>query len=467
MTRIRFACLVLAIAGLPAMAREAPPAAGEPRDFELAGSDRIALGNGLEITFIDYGTVPMVTVIAVVGTGNIDDGEKTWIADVTTEMLKEGTTTRSAPELARLAADLGGQLFVGAGAEQTSVGLSVLSENAAAAAELVADVLRNPAFPASELPRIVADLQRSVSVARTSPDSIAAEALAGLVYGDHPFGRLLPAEEQLATYTLEDVRRFYAGNFGARRTHVYVAGRYDRPMLEASLREALGDWTAGPPRTDDPPQASKAFRVRLIDRPGAPQSSIRIAVEAPAPGDDDYLPFTIMNTLLGGAFSSRNTAVLREEKGYAYSPNSSITARRHAALWEMEADVTTTHTADALATMLGEIERMKTEPPTDEELGAIKNYRAGLFVISNSSPNGLLGQLAFMDLHELPEVFLTRWVENVYALTPEQLSQAARDWLDVGRATLVIVGDLGQVGESVRALPELADATFVEGPDAG
>ena len=115
--------ILLAIAAAPATAREAPPPPGEPRDFELAGSDRIALDNGLEITFIDYGTVPMVTVIAVVGTGNIDDGEKTWIADVTTEMLKEGTTTRSAPELARLAADLGGQLFVGAGAEQTSVGL--------------------------------------------------------------------------------------------------------------------------------------------------------------------------------------------------------------------------------------------------------------------------------------------------------------------------------------------------------
>ena len=245
------------------------------------------------------------------------------------------------------------------------------------------------------------------------------------------------------------------------------AGRDARPSREASLREALGDWTAGSPRTDDPPQASKAFRVRLIDRPGAPQSSIRIAVEAPVPGDDDYMPFTIMNTLLGGAFSSRNTAVLREEKGYAYSPNSSITAHRRAALWEMEADVTTIHTADALATMIGEIERMKTEPPSEEELTAIKNYRAGLFVLSNSSPNGLLGQLAFLDLHGLPEEFLTRWVENVYALTPEQLSQAARDWLDVGHATLVIVGDLEQVGESVRSLPELAGATFVEGPDAG
>jgi len=454
--------LALALAAVPAPAREAPPAPGEPRDFELAGSDTVSLDNGLRITFIDYGTVPMVTIIGVVRTGNIDDGEQTWLADVTTEMLKEGTTTRSAPELARLAADLGGQLFASAGAEQTSVGLSVLSENASRAAELVADLLRNPAFPGSELPRIVADLQRSVSVARTSPDSIAAEALAELVYGGHPFGRLLPTEAQLASYTMDDVRRFYAANFGARRTHVFVAGRYDRPALEAALRQAFGRWTAGPAPTDDPPSASKAFRVRLIDRPDAPQSSVRIALEAPGPGAEGYFPFTIMNTLLGGAFSSRNTAVLREEKGYAYSPNSSLTARRGAALWEMEADVTTEHTADAIATMIGEIERMKTDPPTGEELTAIKNYRAGLFVISNSSPNGLLGQLAFMDLHGLPEEFLTRWVENVYALTPEEISQSARDWLDLSKATIVIVGDLGKIGESVRSMPELRGAEFLD-----
>lgn len=462
---IRF--LAVAFAGLLAVqaatARETPPPPGEPRDFELAGSETIALDNGLEVTFIDYGTVPMVTVIAVVRTGNIDDGEDTWLADVTTELLKQGTTTRSAAELARLSASLGGQLSVGAGAEQTSVGLSVLSENAALAAELVADVLRNPAFPEAELPRVIADLERGVSVARTSPDSIAAEALARLVYDGHPFGRLLPQPGQLAGYSIEDVRRFYAENFGARRTHVYVAGRYDRTALEEALRKSFAAWQGGPPATDDPPAASGKFEVRLIDRPGAPQSSIRIALEAPDPSADGYLPFTIMNTLLGGAFSSRNTAVLREEKGYAYSPNSSITARRRAALWQMQADVTTEHTADAIATMFAEIERMKTDPPTPEELTAIKNYRAGLFVIGNSSPNGLLGQLAFLDLHGLPEEYLTGWVASVYALTPEQIAGAARRWLELTRAKIVIVGDMKEVRDAVRALPGVQGADFGDG----
>jgi len=452
--------LVALIAFQAAGATETPPPPGPPRDFTLAGSETIALDNGLRVTFIDYGTVPMVTIIAVVGTGNIDDGDSTWLADVTAEMLKEGTPSVSAADIARVSAEMGGSLFVSAGAEQTSVGISVLSENAAGGARLVADVLRHPSFPERELPRILADLQRSVSVARSSPDSIAGEALAELVYGEHPFGRVLPTEDQLGSYTIEDVRRFYAGNFGARRTHVYVAGRYDRLALEEALRGALEGWTPGPAATDNPPVASSAFQVRLIDRPGAPQSSLRIAIEAPDPTVEGYLSFTIMNTLLGGAFSSRNTANLREEKGYAYSPNSSITAWRRAALWEMEADVTTEHTAEALAEMLGEIGRMKTDPPSVEELRAIQNYRAGLFVIGNSSPNGLLGQLAFVDLHGLPEAYLTNWVASVHALTPAQISASARRWLDTSKATIVVVGDLATIGDAIRAMPELEGAVF-------
>lgn len=226
----RFMGLALTLLTFAAIAedRELPPAPGQPRDFTLPARETVRLANGLLLTFIDYGTVPKVTVFAVVRTGNIDEGESTWLADVAVEMLKEGTATRSAADIARSAAGMGGALNVGAGAEQTSVGISVLSEHAAAAADLVADVLRNPRFPESELPRVLANFERSLSVARSEPDSIAGEALAKLVYGDHPFGRVLPEPGQLASYDIAAVRGFYERNFGAARTHVYVAGRYDQ-----------------------------------------------------------------------------------------------------------------------------------------------------------------------------------------------------------------------------------------------
>ncbi len=456
----RFIGLALTLLTFVAAAQdhEIPPAPGQPRDFTLPARETVQLANGLSLTFIDYGTVPLVTVFAVVRTGNIDEGESTWLADVAVEMFKEGTTTRSAADIARTAAGMGGSLSVGAGAEQTSVGISVLSEHAATAADLVADVLRNPRFPESELPRVLANFERSLSVARSEPDSMAGEALARLVYGNHPFGHVLPAPGQLEGYDIAAVRGFYERNFGARRTHVYVAGRYDRAVLEAALRQAFGDWREGAAPSDLPPKVRDMLQLQLIDRPGAPQSSLRMAVAVPDPAAALYFPTTLSNSLLGGTMSSRITTNLREDKGYSYSPDSSISAHRGNALWVMSAEITAEHTAEALTEIFREIERLQHEPPTVEELDAIKRYRAGKFVIGNSSPNGVLGQLAFMDLHGLPPEFLTHWVANMYAVTPQQVSDIARRYILPTRMTIVVVGDLKKISESVHALPQLQGA---------
>ncbi len=458
MTRLILVALALALSSVPAGAQQPPPPHGTPRDFVLPQKETLQLDNGLAITFIDYGAVPKVTILAALRTGNIDEGRSTWLADVAAEMLKEGTTSRGASEIARAAASMGGGLAVSAGAEQTTVAISVLSEHAPEAARLLAEVLRHPRLPASELPRIIANFERSLSVAQAEPDAIAGAALAGLVYGDHPFGRAWPQPGQLAGYSIEDVRGFYAGNFGARRTHVYVAGRFDRGALEQALRTAFGDWPAGPQPSELPPTAANELQLRFIARPGAPQSSLRLALPAPGPADAEWFPFSVMNSLLGGTFMSRITSNIREDKGYTYSPRSVIGVRRGSALWTQQADVTTEHTAAALVEIYHEIERLRREPPPDDELDRIKNYSAGLFVIRNSSPDGVLGQLAFMDLHGLPADYLSQWVANVYRVTAGQVSAAARRWIEPRRMTVVVVGDLPKVEASVGALPELASA---------
>jgi predicted Zn-dependent peptidase len=454
------AALLAALLALPAPAeeREPPPPPGTPHEFRLPSRETVRLDNGLAITYIDYGTVPKVTLVVSVRTGNIDEGRDTWLADVTVEMLKEGTTTRSAADIARAAAGMGGALGIGAGAEQTTASLSVLSEHAPAAAALLGDVLRNPRFPESELPRVLANFERDLAVARSDPQTLADEALAKLVFGEHPFGRVLPQEGQLAGYDIARLRGFYDRNFGARRTHVYVAGRYDRPALEEALRSAFGDWRAGEAPTDLPAKPSEVLQLALVDSPGAPQSSVRIAVPVPDPPHPLYFQTSLMNSLLGGTFGSRITTNLRENKGYSYSPDSSIRPRRGGALWVLSAEVTSEHTAAALTEIFSEIERLQREVPTAAELEPVKNYRAGVFVISNSSPAGVLGQLAFMDLHGLPDDFLSHWVANIRAVTPAQVSEMAREFIRAERMSVVVAGDVARVGGSVKALPQFAGA---------
>ena len=459
----RFSLLVAGLIAFGAVAaeREQPPEPGTPHEFRLPAKETIRLDNGLAMTFIDYGSVPKVTLLAVVRTGNIDEGEDTWLPDVTVEMLKEGTTTRSAYEIARDAAGMGGALGLSVGAEQTTAGLTVLSDHAVAAVALLADVLRNPKFPEAELPRVRANFERSLAVARADPLSLADEALARLVFGDdHPFGRILPREGQLAGYDIAKIRDFYERNVGARRTHVYVAGRYDRGALEAALRGAFGDWRGGPAPSERPAKPSATYQLELVDSPGAPQSSVRMAVPVPEPSSDLYFETTLMNSLLGGTFGSRITSNIREDKGYSYSPDSSINARRGGALWIMSAEITAEHTAAAITEIFKEIDRLQREAPIEAELDPVKNYRSGVFVISNSSPNGVLGQLAFMNLHGLPDDFLTNWVKNIRAVTPAQVSEMARQFIRTERMTVVVAGDLAKIGDSVRALPQFAGAAM-------
>ncbi len=458
MRRLAVLAATLLAAGAVAQEREAPPAPGTPHEFRLPAKETLRLDNGLSATFIDYGSVPKVTLLAVVRTGNIDEGEDTWLPDVAVEMMKEGTATRSAFDIAREAAGMGGALGLNVGAEQTTAGLSVLSDHAVGAVRLLADVLQNPRFPESELPRVLANFERSLAVARADPQTLADEALAKLVYGDHPFGRLLPREGQLAGYDIAKLRGFYERNFGARRTHVYVAGRYDREAVEAALRGAFGGWREGPAATDLPARPADGPQLALVDSPGAPQSSVRMAVQVPDPAHALYFQTTLMNSLLGGTFGSRITSNIREDKGYSYSPDSSINARRGSALWVMSAEVTAEHTAAAITEIFREIDRLQREAPADAELTPVKNYRAGIFVISNSSPSGVLGQLAFMNLHGLPDDFLTHWVANMQAVTPAEVSGMARQFVRPERMTVVVAGDLARIGDSVRALPQFAGA---------
>ncbi|HNJ72223.1 MAG TPA: insulinase family protein, partial [bacterium] len=163
-----------------------------------------------------------------------------------------------------------------------------------------------------------------------------------------------------------------------------------------------------------------------------------------------YVKFLIMNSILGGSFGSRITTNIRENKGYTYSPFSAITSRYHSANWSEQADVTTEHTGASIKEILYEIERLKKEPPAKDELEGIQNYQAGIFVLQNSNFNGIVNQLAFLNLHGLPDTYLSNYVKNVYAVTPEDVSNMAKSQLKDDAYTIVIVGDIAKIEKQVK-----------------
>jgi predicted Zn-dependent peptidase len=199
--------------------------------------------------------------------------------------------------------------------------------------------------------------------------------------------------------------------------------------------------------------------VILVDRPDAPQTTLRLAFDAPLAGAPGDVPNRAMNELLGGAFSSRITTNIREDKGYTYSPGSDTAFAPGDALWTFEADITTDVTGPALKEVFGEIRRMQTEAPSAEESKGIRTYIAGLFAIQNSTSNAVIGTVAGRDLLGLPADWLETYIPAVLAVTPEQMRDAAAANLPLGKLTLVAVGDLAKIKPQLEALPELRACT--------
>jgi predicted Zn-dependent peptidase len=441
--------ITLLVVAASAQERQKPPAGGEPKPFTVPARQTISLKNGLKATMVSYGEIPKVTIRAVVRAGNLNEApNQVWLADLTGDLMEEGAAKRSSAELAQEAARMGGQLSVTVSPDQTFVAISVLSEFAGEAIALVADVLRQPALPASELSRLKADLVRRLTVAKSTPQAIANELFLGAIYPNHPYGRVFPTEEMLKTYSIDDVQKFYKANFGAQRTHVYVAGRFDRG-IEKSLRQAFESWVRGPDVYTNVPKNTAKKVVLVSDRPGAAQSNIRLGLRLPGPTHKDYVPLQVTNSLLGGAFMSRITTNIREQKGFSYSPFSALSSRYHDTHWVENADVTTAVTGAALKEIYGEIERLRQAAPAADELKGITTLLAGTFVLQNSSPGGIIGQLNFVDLQGLDDSWLRTYTQRVAAVSPAEVQRIAETYLDPNKMTLVVVGDQSKVRDQI------------------
>jgi len=444
---------------LPAAAeKQAPPAGGTPKDFKLPATRSFVLDNGLRVTFVQYGALPKVAVSVRLRSGNLNESaEQVWLADLVGDLMQEGTLTKNAEQLAAAFASMGGELSVSTGADVSSFGSDVLSEFGPRALALIAEVVRQPALPASEIDRLKADMARNLSIQTSQPGSQAGSKFAALIYGDHPYGRMFPTEEMIESYDAEAVNGFYAANFGAGRSHVIVVGKFDEAAMEQVVGQAFGDWDAGAEPLISVPKTSSRRAVHLIDRTDAPQSTLRIGLPVVDPSHPDYIPLRVTNTLLGGYFSSRITANIREDKGYTYSPGSSVSSRYRASHWVQSADVTTADSGAALKEIFYEIDRLRAEAPPAEELRGVQNYMAGIFVLRNSSRGGIVGQLAFVDLHGLSASYLTSYGKSDSAVTPEVVREMAEKYLRPEEMAVVVVGDRSQVKEQLRPYGKLIE----------
>ena len=379
---------------------------------------------------VPFGQVPKVTIRLVVEAANVhEQKDQVWLADLTGNMMQEGTTALTADALAREFAAMGGQLGIGVGPDRTSISTDVLADHGVRAVELIADVAARPRFPESELARVKANMVRDLSIRKSTPQSAAEEKFSELMYGDHPYGRIFPTEAMLKGYTLDQVKAFHRGHFAPDRSRLYIAGVFDAAAMEASVRKAFDAWPRGAAVAAPPKPAARTGGFALVDRAGAPQSTVMVGLKVPDPSHPDWVALEVTDSLLGGSFASRITANIREQKGYTYSPYSALDSHPGDARWYEAADVTTNVTGPSLKEIFFEIDRLRKDAPAAAELQGIKNNLAGVFVVQNASRSGVLGRLAFVDQHGLGDQYLANYVKRVMAVTPEDVRRVANQYL--------------------------------------
>jgi len=456
LARITLVLLLLfetALVALPQEApRQKPPAGGTPRPFLLPKTETFSLKDGVRVTLVPYGSVPKVTVDVFVRVGDINQAEnQVWLDQLTGNLMKLGTATRSAAQVARQAASMGGGLSIDVGADTTTIQGDVLSEFGPQMVALLADVIQHPLLPASEIPRLKSDLVRELTVSKSQSGPIATETFRKALYPNHPYGRYYPTPSMIERYAIEDVKKFYNDNFGASRTHIFVSGQFDAAAMKTAISSGFENWARGSDPYVNIPRPVAARSIILVDRPGASQSTVQIGLPAIDASHPDYIGFLVLDAVLGGSFGSRITSNIREQKGYTYSPFSQLSTRYRDGFWAEVADVTTAVTGASIKEIFFEIDRLRNEPPTQDELQGIKNYLAGIFVLQNSSRQGVIGQLAFADLNGLPQDYLSTYVQKIMAVSPEEVQRLARRYLLPGKMTIVVVGDKAKVADQLSA----------------
>jgi predicted Zn-dependent peptidase len=431
--------------------KQAPPEGGPAKAFTVPAHETYTLPNGLKVTLIPYGIIPKVAIDIDVVAGSADEGRShQGVADMTADLLKEGTEKLSSSQLADEAARMGSTLSVSSSYDRTDAELDVLSDFGADAVRLLADVVAHPRLPESELERLKTDKLRQIALAQSQPQTIAVMRFRKILYGDHPYSVILPAEADVRKITLQDINGYVSSNFNPKRTRIYVAGRFDVPAVKKAITESLGTWNkTGAARAEHVPAPNPQRVLDVTDRSGAPQSTIMIGLPVPAANSTDAIPLLVTNALLGGSFNSRITANIREQKGYTYSPRSQMSNRFHDAYWAESADVTTKFTGASLKEIVSEINRLAAEPPTDAELKGIQSYLSGVFVLQNSSRSALIGQLLSVDALGLGDDYLKTYVARVNSVTPADVQKMSAQYLKPASMTIVVVGDKSKITEEL------------------
>ena len=417
----------------------------------LPRATEATLSNGLTVLIMENHKLPMISMqLNISGAGPIFEPSSTpGLANITAQMLRQGTKTRTSVQIAEQAALLGAEINAtsGFGSSATVMNVSGLSDNFDQWFALATDVLLNPNFPGDELDRLKQRMKAQLRQQRANPNFLSNERFSRVVYGAHPASIVSATNESIDAITPAMLTRWHQDRYTPQNSILGITGDIKAAEIVPKLEKALAAWrkTELKEVLPDNPKPVTAKKVSLVDRPNSVQTTVVLGNIAIDRRDPDYFAVNVANHILGGGTTGRLFLNLREEKGYTYGVYSSFTAVKYPGPWRAGGDVRTEVTSGAMTEFFKELARLRDEKVPATELDEAKRAILASFALSLESPAELLGDAIVRKIYGFPPDYWDTYPAKVMAVTDEDIQRVARKYLNPDNLQVVAVGDVGKI----------------------
>ena len=432
------------------------PGSAPPRSWEFPAFERSRLAGGLHLILCHLPGRPLAAARVVLGAGGVaEPAGQAGVATLAARALTEGTEALDAHALAEAMEGLGAEIRGEVSWDAMHVRLDVPTRRLGPALELLADVVRRPAFRDSEVDRLRKERLDQIAQERMDPAVVAARAYQRSVFvPGAAYARPLQGDEAtVAGLDCDVVAEFYFGRLVAGAATLIVAGDLSGIDVAALAESAFGPWPAVDEEGEPPVVAEQEAgrRIVLVDRPGSVQSALAMGHAGPRRDTPDYVATSTMAMVLGGVFGSRLNLKLREEKGFTYGAFAGYEFRRHGGVFVARSAVRTEDTAEAVSDAVGEIVRTHEGGIPEEELASVREYRVGIYPIAYERPAAVAAGLAELVIHGLPDGWFAQMRRELAGVTAADVSAAAAAHLRPDAMAVVVVGDAERIRADLEA----------------
>lgn len=428
--------------------RSKAPAPGKAPIIQVGDPVKFTLANGLQVFVVKNTKLPQVSATLALDYDGFAEGDKAGVADMAGQLLKRGTVTKSKAVLDEAVEFLGGSLST----SSQSASVSALKTNFPALMSLMSEVVLQPALSSEELEKIRKQVLSGIESNKDDADAIAGNVVKKLVYGaNHPYGEIMTTKT-VNQVSLSDVKSFLSTYWKPNSAYLVFVGDIEPATAKALAEKSFGAWKKGVVAKQDFAKPAKPAQtyVAIVDRPSSVQSVVTIASSVDLyPGSANAIAGSVMNNILGGGFSGRLFANLREKHAFTYGAYSSLNPSRQIGIFQAEASVRNDKTDSSVQELLREINILRNEQVGDIELSRMKNYLSGGFARSLENPATIANFALNIARNKLPADYYQKYLTNLAAVDATKVKEVAQLFMNTNQMHIVIVGNAKQIAKGL------------------